>query len=320
MAHLTQFVRLGGRVSGAALFLAAPVVAQEATTIARAGANVTLTATADGAAPLQFQWSLAGQPLPGATQASLVLERVNARQAGRYGVRVVNPLGSAEAPPVALAIDASSLLPLAALPERVVAGGTLALSASLPAPADARWQWLRDGQPIAGATNSVLVVRPAAAAGYQLRLTTGGREEFSAEVVPRAGAAPRGLANLSTRGLVSPEAALIGGVVIPPDWARTLLIRAVGPGLAAFGVTSPLAQPNLRLRDASGRLIATEAGWSGAARGALAEAAAAVGAFPLSNAADVAILLTLPPGAYTAEIAATGTARGEALLEIYDVP
>jgi hypothetical protein len=75
----------------------------------------------------------------------------------------------------------------------------------------------------------------------------------------------------------------------------------------------------LRLRDANGRLVATEAGWSGTARTALADAAAAVGAFPLA-AADVALLLTLPPGAYTVEVAAVGNARGETLLEVYDVP
>lgn len=320
MALHLRLARLVGRTRWVPLLLGSTLAGQEATTTVRVGATVTLTATADGAAPLQYQWTFAGQPLAGATNNSLVLERVSARQAGRYGVRVVNPLGGAEAPPVALALDPASLLPLAALPNRVVAGGTLALSAASPSPADARWQWLRNGQPIAGATNSILVVRPAAAAAYQLRLTTGGREEFSAEVTPLAGSAPRGLANLSTRGLVSPEAALIGGVVIPPEWSRTLLIRAVGPGLAAFGVASPLAQPTLRLRDAAGRLVATEAGWSGVARAALADAAATVGAFPLTAAADVAILLTLPPGAYTAEVAAVGSARGEALLEIYDVP
>ena len=311
--------RLGSLLQGIALSLTA-LPAQESTVTARAGATVTLTATADGVAPLSYEWTLAGQSLAGATGSALVLERFSTRQAGRYGVRVINSLGSAVATPVVVSVDPSSLFPLAALPERVVAGGTLALSASLPAPADARWQWLRDGQPIAGATNSVLVVRPAAAASYQLRVTTGGREEFSAEVTPRTGSAPRGLANLSTRGLVSPEAALIGGVVIPPDWSRTLLIRAVGPGLAAFGVANPLAQPALRLRDSSGRLLATEAGWGGAARASLADAAAAVGAFPLSAAADVALLLTLPPGAYTVEVAGVANARGEALLEVYDVP
>jgi hypothetical protein len=294
--------------------------AQETIVTARAGATVTLTAAADGAAPLSYEWTLAGQPLSGATDASLVLARLNPRQAGRYGVRVFNSLGSAMALPVAVAIDASSLFPLVALPERVVAGGTLALSASSPALADARWQWLRDGQPIAGATNSFLVVRTAAAASYQLRVTAGGREEFSAEVTPQAGSVPRGLANLSTRGLVSPEAALISGVVIPPEWSRTLLIRAVGPGLAAFGVSSPLGRPTLRLRDATGRLLATEANSSGAMQSVLAAAAAAVGAFPLVAAADVALLLTLPPGAYTLEVAALGGSRGEVLLEVYDVP
>ena len=90
--------------------------------------------------------------------------------------------------------------------------------------------------------------------------------------------------------------------------------------MAAFGVANPLAQPTLRLRDAAGRLLATEAGWGIAARSALADAAASVGAFPLTAAADVALLLTLPPGAYTVEVGAAGAARGEALLEVYDVP
>ncbi len=293
--------------------------AQDAAVTARAGSTVTLTASAEGGAPSRYEWTFGGAVLPGATNAALILERFSASQAGRYGVRAINALGSAAAPPVALALDASAQFPLAAVPARVVAGGTLALSAALPAPADARWQWLRDGQPITGATNAVLVLRPAAVAIYQLRVTTGGREEFSAEVAPRTASVPRGLANLSTRGLVSTEAALIGGVVIPPEWSRTLLIRAVGPGLAAFGVSTPLAQPTLRLRDASGRLLATEAGWGGAARSAVGDASAAVGAFPLV-AADAALLLTLPPGAYTVEVAAVGSARGEALLEVYDVP
>ncbi|MFM9092690.1 MAG: hypothetical protein ACKOUK_13250, partial [Verrucomicrobiota bacterium] len=188
------FARKFGSALGLIALTLPPVAGQETAVTARAGSTVTLTATADGAAPLQYQWTLGGQDLPGATGVSLVLERLSSRQAGRYGVRAMNPLGSAASPPVALAIDPSSLLPLASLPERVVAGGTLALSAALPAPADARWQWLRDGQPIAGATNSVLIVRPAVAAGYQLRLTTAGREEFSAEVTPRSGSAPRGLA------------------------------------------------------------------------------------------------------------------------------
>ncbi len=319
MGYLTRRVRLLGQSCWVPLALASGLGAQEEASIVRAGATVTLTASADGAAPLRYQWTFSDQPLVGATNASLVLERFSARQVGRYGLRVVNSLGWAEAPPVILALDAASLLPLAALPTRVVADGTLALSASMPAPADARWQWLKAGQPIAGATNAVLVVRPAAAAAYQLRLTAGGREEFSAEVTPRTGSSPRGLANLSTRGLVSPEVALISGVVIPPEWSRTLLIRAVGPGLAAFGVASPLAQPSLRLRDSAGRLLATELAWSSSASSALAEAAAAVGAFPLA-AADVAILLTLPPGAYTAEVTSLGIGRGEVLLEVYDVP
>ena len=54
---------------------------------------------------------------------------------------------------------------------------------------------------------------------------------------------------------------------------------------------------------------------------AVAAAGKAVGAFALApNSEDAALLLTLPPGAYTVEVKGNNGAEGLALFEIYDVP
>ena len=52
----------------------------------------------------------------------------------------------------------------------------------------------------------------------------------------------------------------------------------------------------------------------------LEEASAQVGAFSLpANSKDAAILVTLEPGAYTAQVSGVGSTTGTALIEIYEV-
>ena len=135
--------------------------------------------------------------------------------------------------------------------------------------------------------------------------------------------------NLSTRGLVrAGEELMIGGVVVRGPAPKRLLIRAIGPTLGAFGVAGTLADPVLTLFNGAGMQVATNDDWttrtgSAAATTAaeVAAAAAAVGAFGLGeDTRDAALLLTLPEGPYTAQIAGKGTASGVILLEIYEVP
>ena len=70
-----------------------------------------------------------------------------------------------------------------------------------------------------------------------------------------AGAAGE-LANISTRGLVGTEAnVMIGGVIIGPGGGvdAAVVVRAIGPSLADFGVADPLLDPVLELRDGKRR-------------------------------------------------------------------
>jgi hypothetical protein len=132
-------------------------------------------------------------------------------------------------------------------------------------------------------------------------------------------ASPR-LVNISARVQVgSGSNVLIAGFVIGGSTARTVLIRASGPALVPFGVTGTLPDPQLGLYSGSTALD-TSNGWGGNA--AVATTAAAVGAFPWSNPSsnDSAILVTLPPGAYTAQVSGASGDTGVALVEIYEVP
>jgi hypothetical protein len=112
---------------------------------------------------------------------------------------------------------------------------------------------------------------------------------------------------------------LIAGFVVGGTTSETVLIRASGPALVPFGVTGTLPDPQLQLFSGS-TLVASDTGWGGNAQ--IAGTAASVGAFSWGTSAtpDSAILVTLPPGAYTAQVSGASGDTGVALAEIYEVP
>lgn len=135
--------------------------------------------------------------------------------------------------------------------------------------------------------------------------------------------------NFSTRGLVrSGEELLIGGVVVRGPGPKRLLIRAIGPTLGGFGVAEALADPVLTLFNSPGAQIAANDDWgtptggvAGPSPAEVAAASVAVGAFPLvPGTKDAVLLLTLPEGAYTAQVSGKIGSSGVILLELYEVP
>lgn len=134
------------------------------------------------------------------------------------------------------------------------------------------------------------------------------------------GVSPR-LVNLAARVEVGTgSASLAAGFVIRGTSALTVLIRASGPALATFNVPDTLPDPQLSLNPAVGTAIATNNSWGGSTE--VSTAAAAVGAFSWASATshDSALLITLPPGAYTANVVGASGDTGDALVEVYEVP
>jgi hypothetical protein len=130
------------------------------------------------------------------------------------------------------------------------------------------------------------------------------------------------LANISTRGVVGTDAnVMIGGFIIGSgNGAAKLLIRAIGPSLANFGVAGTLSDPTLSLRNSNGTELASDDDWllSFDANDPRVKAIENTGLAP-SDLHESAILTTLPNGNYTAIVAGYNGGTGVGLVEVYNL-
>lgn len=125
------------------------------------------------------------------------------------------------------------------------------------------------------------------------------------------------LVNVSARTQVGTgDNIVIAGFVIGGATDVRVLIRAVGPGLTGFGVGGVLADPKLEVYRGSAK-IAENDNWGATAGGTFTS----VGAFPLAaGSPDAALVATLSPGAYSAQVSGVGGTTGVALVEVYELP
>lgn len=167
----------------------------------------------------------------------------------------------------------------------------------------------------------------AAVGGYTVQVT--GKNDTSglviAEIyddsVTRTASTPR-LINLSTLTQIDAGGNLAVGFVLRGSTARTVLVRGVGPSLGTiFGLTGVMADPKLELfNNDTGAKITENDNWGGDAQ--LMDANASVGAFAIADVGtkDAVLLVTLPPGAYSARVSGVGNSAGTAIVEVYELP
>jgi hypothetical protein len=190
------------------------------------------------------------------------------------------------------------------------------------------------GLPEGSADGAMLATLPAAAYTAQVsgvNASTGIAlvELYDADL----GAPVSHLSNLSARSFVNTgSGVLVAGFVIAGASSETILIRGIGPALAAFGISGALAAPQLTLFDSNDAVVATNTGWGASpilgpstvaagVRSATTPIMNAVDAFSLpTGSSDCAMVVTLPPGAYTAQVSGLVQTTGIGLVEIYDVP
>ena len=121
--------------------------------------------------------------------------------------------------------------------------------------------------------------------------------------------------NLSTRGQVgSGDDVLIGGFIITGEDPTQIMVRAIGPSLAAFGVDGALADPILELHGQDGSLIFENDNWRSDQEQQIMDST-----IPPSDDRESAIIATLPPGLYTAVVRGADGGTGVALVELYNL-
>jgi hypothetical protein len=122
------------------------------------------------------------------------------------------------------------------------------------------------------------------------------------------------LANIATRGFVQTgDNVLIGGFIVGGTEPAKILVRAISPSLAAFGVPNTLAATTLELHDSNGSVISNES-WRNTQ-----EAEIIATTIPPSNDNESAILATLVPGNYTAVVRGRDDTTGIAVVEAYSL-
>lgn len=204
-----------------------------------------------------------------------------------------------------------------------VPGAAVSFAVSASGTGTLTYQWFKNGVEIPGAVAATfgLTSATAADAGTYTVIVTNSLGSAVSNVATLAVVAPPPvpppasyITNLSVRAtLASADDALTLGYVVADTATKPLLLRAIGPTLAAFGVAGAVNDPRLELFNGASIRTAVNEDWLAADAGVFA----AVGAFPLvEGSRDAALLAEVAPGAGTARVTADGP--GAVLVEIYD--
>jgi hypothetical protein len=131
----------------------------------------------------------------------------------------------------------------------------------------------------------------------------------SSRVIPTAV-----LANISSRAKVLPgENVMIGGFIVEGVVSKKVALRAIGPSLAAAGVTGALSDPYLQLVDSNGAVVAANDNWN-----VPGQEIASYGIAP-ADGREAALVATLTPGNYSAIVSGQNNSSGIGLVELYDL-
>jgi hypothetical protein len=203
-------------------------------------------------------------------------------------------------------------------------GETIRLSVQTAGSAKVSYEWFKDGVSLAaasdaagisGARTAQLTVANAQAAdagAYYCVVTNDAGRVVSKAADVRYDPVGSRLGNVSLRATLAARQPLIVGLTMSGG-AKPVLMRAVGPGLAPFGVTNAMPDPTLGLFEGT-QLVATNDNWTG--ESALVSTAAAVGAFPLTAGSKDAVLLRSFADGRTLQV--QGAVGGNVLVEAYD--
>jgi hypothetical protein len=133
-------------------------------------------------------------------------------------------------------------------------------------------------------------------------------------------ASPAKLVNVATRGLIQPgDKLMIAGFIVQNGSVRAV-VRAIGPSLAAFGITNALPDTTLQLRDGNGAIVVENDDWKIRSNGTSQQAELEATGLQPTNDLEAAVVVTLPPGQYTAQVRGKPETTGTGVVQVYFLP
>jgi hypothetical protein len=136
--------------------------------IVAAGSSFALVATVNQPGEFGFQWQYNGVGLPGATNASLVLDSVTKAASGDYTVVVTSSIGAVTSAPAAITVLAPAVIVAPPAPAAVHVGGDVVFNVAAAGDPPLSYEWFFNGEPLAWATGPSLALsgvgRPQAGA------------------------------------------------------------------------------------------------------------------------------------------------------------
>ncbi len=196
-----------------------------------AGSEAVFAVAARGTEALSYQWRRDGQPIAGANAPVLKLAAVSGADASGYSVQISNAAGSVVSETAALVVSpgaAAAVAPtIVTQPVSVLThvGNTATFGVGVAGTGPISYQWLKAGQPIAGATAATFSVASATLAddgSYAVRVSNAVGSVTSWNVV------------LTVNEAVQPQAVAIGTQPSPqvqlPGGSATFAVAASGSG------------------------------------------------------------------------------------------
>jgi hypothetical protein len=177
--------------------VAPSITSEPANQTVTAGQTAAFSVSATGTAPLAYQWSRNGAAISGANSASYRTPATTLADNGaQFYVVVTDPAGNATSSTAVLTVTSAAVAPsFTSQPasRTVTAGQTAAFSVTATGTAPLTYQWLKSGQPIAGATSST----------YTTPATTSSDNgsQFSVTVSNSAGSVTSNTASLTVNAL-----------------------------------------------------------------------------------------------------------------------
>ena len=213
----------------------------------------------------------------------------------------------------------------AALPAGGPAGASIHFSANVtPSTGIASYSWIFDDGTFSDAQNPIKTFPTIGNYIAYLTVTTDTGDFATSSVQVDIGMIPPSLLNVSTRlDVHAGEQVAIGGFIVTGNGIKQVLVRAIGPSLAAEGVSGPLSDPYLELHNSTGALIASNDNWQTTQIGGVitVDQSKTIRGTTIAptDSAEAAILAQLTPGSYTAVMSGTGGGSGVGLVEVYDL-